>query len=279
MVRIVVDSGCDLSAEARQAITGIELISVPLTLTVDGYDYLDDNALDVSAYLKHAESSALGPTTAAPSPHLYLDAYASDGSVFVVTLSSKLSASFESACLAARLRADQFMGALTHVFDSLSSSVGETLIAMKIADLVRNKLTDEDLVTQVEHFITNMNTFFILDNFDTAVRTGRMSRVAATMAEFLHIKPICAGVEGEMKVVGKARNYQKAVKQLIKMMKDRTDDFSERILAISHVEAEQKALATQAEILAEIPFKDSFITSTGGLCSTYASRGGIILAF
>jgi fatty acid-binding protein DegV len=82
-----------------------------------------------------------------------------------------------------------------------------------------------------------------------------------------------------MKVIGKARNYQKAVKQMIKLMLTRTDDFSNRVLAIAHCDALEKARETQAEIMSEIPFKDSFITATGGLCSTYAARGGIIFAF
>lgn len=279
MVRIVVDSGCDLPDSFTLRYPGVMVESVPLTLTVDGTDYIDDDALDVPAYIKATEASPFGPTTAAPSPQLYLEAYRSEGSVFAVTLSSRLSASFESACLAARMRAEEVKESLTHVFDSLSASVGEGLIAMKIAELAERRLPDLEIIGQVEQFIGSMSTFFILDNFDTPVKTGRMSKTVATMAEFLHIKPICAGVDGEMKVVGKARNYSRAVQQLIKMMRARTVDFSERVLAISHVEAYEKAVSTQAEIMAAIPFKDSFITATRGLSSTYAARGGIIMAF
>jgi len=279
MRRIVVDSGCDLPEEFRLWYPEIDITSVPLTLTVDNHDYIDDETLIVADYLDDSERSATGPTTAAPSPQLYLKAFKDEGSVFVITLSSKLSASFESANLAARMRTSQFKESLTHVFDSFSASVGEAQIAIKVAELIKNNVPDLELIDHVDKFISNLNTFFILDNFDTAVRTGRMSKTVATIAEHLNIKPLCAGVNGEMKVIGKARNYQRAVRQMIKQMKSRCNDFSDRILAISHVDSLEKALSTQHEIMAELPFKDSFITSTGGLCTTYAARGGLIFSF
>ncbi|MCL2632434.1 MAG: DegV family protein [Coriobacteriia bacterium] len=278
MTKIVVDSGCDLPADFRERFPDIELEIVPLTLTVDGQDYIDDANLDVAAYLAHTERSPKGPTTSAPAPQRYLDAYQHNGSVYAVTLSSKLSASFESAFLAARIRADQVRGSLTHVFDSLSSSVGEAQIAIKIAELAKAGMPDIEIIKTVEKFVIDMNTFFILDSFDTPVKTGRMSRTAATMAEFLKIKPLCEGVDGEMLVINKTRSYQKAVQQMIKLLRLRIDDFSDRILAISHVYDYEKALETQAELMAAIPFKDSFITQTGGLCSTYAMRGGVIFS-
>jgi DegV family protein with EDD domain len=279
MPRIVVDSGCDLPLEFKVRYPDIEISSVPLTLTVDGTDFSDDGNLDTLAYLELSERSVTGPVTAAPSPQLFLECCHDAGSVFIVTISSKLSASFESASLAARMRADQIRESLTHVFDSLSASVGEAQLVMRIADLIRENTPDLEIIERVEKFISQMHTFFILDNFDTAVRTGRMSKTVATMAEFLNIKPLCAGVNGEMKVIGKARNYQRTVALLIKEMRSRCDDFSNRVLGISHVQAYEKALATQTEIMAMVPFRDSFITAASGLCSTYAARGGLIFAF
>jgi len=279
MVKIVIDSGCDLSETMLARITAAQVISVPLVLTVDGQDYIDDDTLDVVEYLRITEQSPTGPTTAAPSPQSFLEAFAGEDSVFVVTLSSKLSASFESASLAARMRAEQFKDSLTHIFDSLSASVGEALVALKISELLDQQIAEREIIGRVENFISNMSTYFILDNFDTAVRTGRMHKTVATMAEFLHIKPICAGVDGEMKVIGKARNYSRALAQLVKMIKAQAVDFSERILAVSHVQSASKAEETVAYIMAEIPFKDCMITATRGLSSTYAARGGIILTF
>ncbi|MCL2632173.1 MAG: DegV family protein [Coriobacteriia bacterium] len=278
MTKIVVDSGCDLPLDFRERFPEIELEIVPLTLTVDGIDYIDDKNLDLAAYLDHTEMSPNGPTTAAPAPQRFLDAYQHNGSVFAITLSSKVSASFESAFLAAKIRADQVKGSLIHVFDSLSSSVGEAQIAIKIAELARAGLPDIEIIKNVEKFISDMSTFFILDSFDTAVKTGRMSRTVATMAEFLKIKPLCEGVDGEMLVVNKTRSYEKAVQQMIKLLKLRIDDFSDRVLAIAHVFAYEKALETQALMMAAIPFRDSYITPTGGICSTYGMRGGVVFA-
>jgi len=279
LAKIVVDSGCDVPTDLQAWVQGVPLQSVPLTLSLDGNDYIDDEHLDVTDYLIKTEESSQLPTTSAPSPQRYLDAIEGSESVFVVTLSSKLSASFESACLAARIWSDQFKDSLVHVFDSLSASAGETLIAMKIAELVQRRLPDQEVIEHVESFIGNMQTYFILDRYDTLIKSGRITKTVATMADVLKIKPICAGIDGEMAVVGKARGYPKAIVQLMKMIKSQAVDFSERVLAISHCACPEKAEETQRQIMGEIPFKDSFITTTTGLCTTYTARGGIVIAY
>ncbi|MCL2339383.1 MAG: DegV family EDD domain-containing protein [Actinomycetia bacterium] len=279
MTRVVVDSGWDMDSAARDRLQDVDLQIVPLTLCLDGQDLLDDDSLDLQDFLRQVEASASGPSTAAPSPQLYLDAYGQADEVYTVTLSSKLSGSFDSACLAARLWAQRLPGALAQVFDSLSASVGESLVVLQIAELLRQRLPRPELIGNVQRYIKDLNVFIILDSYDTLIKTGRVSRVVGTMAELLRIKCICAGIDGEIKLVGKARNYAKALKELIRMMQGKIDDFSNKILAISHCEAAEKALATQRAILDVLPFKDSFITTTGGLCTTYASRGGIVVAF
>jgi hypothetical protein len=65
---------------------------------------------------------------------------------------------------------------------------------------------------------------------------------------------------------------------MISLMKSRFDDYSDRVLAISHCHAYDKAVATQAELMEAINFKGSYITTMTGLCTTYASRGGVIFA-
>ena len=258
---------------------GVAVERVPLTLTLGERHYLDDDSLDVLAYLDASEKSPDCPKTAAPSSQRFLEAYDDDDQVFAVTLSSKLSGTFESASLAARRYLEEGKSGLVHVFDSLSASVGEALVAMKIAELSRLQLPRQRMIEGIEHFISDMRTYFILDRFDTIVKNGRMNPTVAKLASILHIKPICAGVDGNMAVVDKARGYKKAVSKLIKLMKSQAIAYEQRILAIAHCDCLEKSTELQADIMRELPFKDSFLVETGGLCSTYASRGGIIIAY
>ncbi|MDR1712607.1 MAG: DegV family protein [Coriobacteriales bacterium] len=278
MVRIVVDSGCDLSDEVRQ-LCGTEIESVALTLRLDSQEYQDDDSLDIDAYLAAMATSKNAAASAAPSPQDFLDAYTGEESVFAITLSSKLSGTFNSAMLARKLYLEKIGQKFIHVFDSLSASSGETLIALKIGELLRAEHPEAEIVERVKGYIANLKTYFLLERFDSIVKSGRMPAAVAVVASLLNIKPICAGVAGEMKMVGKARGYRKAVAKLIDMMLAEKLDFEQRILGISHCKCLQKAEELRDEIMARVPFKQAMIMETTGLCSTYANRDGVVIAY
>lgn len=98
-VKIVADSSCDLNEDLREL--GVNL--VPLTLEIGGKVYRDDESLDVKAMLKEMAACPTPPRTACPSPNDFMEAYKGKDSVFVVTLSSNLSGTYESAMLAKKM--------------------------------------------------------------------------------------------------------------------------------------------------------------------------------
>jgi DegV family protein with EDD domain len=278
MTKIVVDSGCDISAEIIARV-GVPIDVVPLTLMLGEKTFTDDRTMDTELYLSEMESSPTAAQSASPSPKQFMDAYNDCESVFAVTLSSFLSGSNNSAHLGKLLYAEEKGVKFIHVFDSLSASAGETLVALKIAELIRKKLSLGEIVGRVSRFIGNLKTYFILEKYDIAVKTGRIEPHVAKIASMLNIKPICAGVGGKMAMIGKARGQKRAIKRLIEIMAAEKVDFGSRILAVSHCQCFEKADYVKREILRRIPFKDAFITDTSGLCSTYTGRGGIVVAF
>jgi DegV family protein with EDD domain len=278
MAKIVVDSGCDISAEII-ARAGVPIEVVPLTLRLGEKIFTDDGTMDTELYLSEMESSPAVAQSASPSPKQFMDAYNGGENIFAVTLSSFLSGSNNSANLGKLLYTEETGEKFIHVFDSLSASAGETLVALKIAELIRKKLSDGEIVGRVSRFVGDLSTYFILEKYDTAVKTGRIEPHVAKIASMLNIKPICAGIGGKMTMIGKARGQKGAVKRLIEIMAAEKADFGSRILGISHCQCFEKADSVKREILRHIPFKDAFITDTSGLCSTYTGRGGIVAAF
>jgi DegV family protein with EDD domain len=278
MAKIVVDSGCDVSAEII-ARAGIPIEVVPLTLRVGEKTFTDDGTMDIELYLTEMEKSPAFTQSASPSPKQFMDAYSGGKSVFTVTLSSFLSGSNNNANLGKLLYTEETSAKFIHVFDSLSASAGETLIALKIAELIRKKLSDSEIVGKVSRFIDDLKTYFILEKYDIAVKTGRMDPHVAKIASMLNIKPICAGVGGKMAMIGMAHGQKRVIKRLIEIMAAEKVDFGSRILGLSHCQCFEKADSLKREILRHIPFKDAFITDTSGLCSTYTGRGGIVAAF
>jgi len=272
---IIVDSGCDVSPSIINSETcGISY--VPITLQLGDKVYLDDENLNIEDYLTQMEKSSEGVKTAAPSPGSFLEAYKNGDSIFVVTISSKLSATYQSAVLAKNMYIEEYGEKFIHIFDSLSASVGQGVIAMKIAELVKSGLSNLEIVDAVNNFVKNARTFFILDKFDNLVKTGRVKPYVAKVASVLNIKPICGDENGEIKMVGKARGFEKAVKRLVQIIGEA--NIEDRVVNITHVKSYDRAVALKDELLKNLKVKDIVITECKGVTATFGYRGGIVVA-
>ena len=120
--RIVVDSCCDLTPSMLRSPA---LVSVPLTIHLDGETIVDDAGFDQANLLWRMKASEKAPQTSCPSPADYLDAFESaDGDIYVVTLSALLSGSHNAARQATRLFLEEHPQRNIHVFNSCSASAG-----------------------------------------------------------------------------------------------------------------------------------------------------------
>ncbi|MCL2873852.1 MAG: DegV family protein [Defluviitaleaceae bacterium] len=279
MTKIIIDSSGELTDEMKSC-TDIIIESAPLTLEVDGKVYVDDSNLDINNYVDAMEGSKQAVKTAAVSPEQFLEGYKADcDQVFVVTLSSKLSATYSNAMLAKQMYLEEFGEKAIHVFDSFSASVSETVSALKIMELVRNGLSHSEIIEKASEFIKKNRTFFILDRFDNLVKSGRMSPLIAKTASVLSIKLVCTAKEGEIALHEKARGYKNALKKMIDTIVDEKIDFKNSVLAISHCRALEKATELRDELLKKTKFKDIVIVEMRGLSSTYAAAGSIIVSY
>lgn len=276
-MRIVVDSSCDLTDEIKET---LDVTLVPLTISVGDRHFKDDATLDVEEMLKVIESSSDVPRSACPSPQDFMDAFMEKGSVFVVTLTAALSGTYNSAVLAKELFLQEYHDKFIHVFDSKGSSARETLIALKIDELIKGGLGENEIVQEVESYIQKMKYFFQLGSLDIMIKNGRISKLKGMIGGLLNMKPILqATPNGEAELFENVRSEKKSIKRLVEIVGDQCADFSDRVLAISHCFALEKAEELKSEIEKQYNFKKVFIVPTKGLSSLYTSRGGITIAF
>lgn len=276
-VKIVVDSGCDLTDKLKKE---INIESAPLILQLGDKVFVDDENLDVKQYIKEMAESEVPPKTSCPSPEDYMKRYAGTESTFVVTLSSALSGSYNSAVLAKDTFLEEVGNKFIHVFDSLSASGGETLIAIKINELAKLNLTDMEIVDKVASYIKEMKTFFLLESLEHLVKAGRIKPLVARVATMFGIKPIMGAEEdGNIKLVEKARGYKKAFIRLVETIGEQGRDLENKVLAIAHCNCMDRAMQFKDEVLKRYKFKDIIILEMGGLASTYADDGGLVIAF
>lgn len=274
--KIVIDSCGELLDEWKQD-TRFE--SVPLTLTVGNENIIDDSTFDQADFLKKVADCPECPKSACPSPERYRKAFNCDADhVYCVTLSAELSGSYNSAMLGRSLVEEKHPGKKIHIFNSCSASVGETLIALKIQECEEKGMDYKQTIDTVEHYISQQNTFFVLENLETLRKNGRLSRVKALVASALKIKPVMGATqEGTICQLDQARGMNKALVKMVEHIQEVTTDSVNRTLAISHCNCAQRAQMLKEALEEKMNLKKILVLDTAGVSSMYANDGGIIV--
>ncbi len=275
--KIIVDSCGELPKELK-ASGHFETVS--LEIFVDDYRIVDDESFDQADFLRRMKESPNCPKSTCPSPEQYVQAYDCEAErIYVVTLSSQLSGSYNSAQLGKKLYLEEKGAKKIHVFDSKSASVGQTLIAMKIQEYEKAGKPFEEIIPKTDQFVEEMNTSFVLESLEALRKNGRLSNIKAFVAGALNIKPVMGATpEGTICQLGQARGMVRAIDKMIRDLVEKTRNPQEKILAISHCNAAKRAQAVAEKVREIGNFKEVFVIDTAGISSLYASDGGIIMA-
>ena len=274
--KIIADSCCDVTEDIKK-VTGVEL--VPLTLRIGDKEYVDDDSLDIGNYLQEMKNSKTAPKTSCPSIHDFLERFRDKKNIFVVTISSALSGTYNSAMQAKAIIEEEFKDKFIHVFDSMSAVVGETLVHLKIHEYLKKNLKNTEVVDKVNKYIKEMKTFFLLENTDNLVKSGRLSPIIAKAANILNIKPIMGDDNGNIRLVDKVRGYERAFRRLADIIGEEGSRLEEKVLGIAHCNCLERAMKFKEMVMKKYPFKDIIVVEMGGLSSTYANDGGLVIAF
>jgi DegV family protein with EDD domain len=212
-IRIVTDSSCDLP-EALVAELGIDV--VPLTIRFGSEELVDRRDLTPSQFWARCASSTELPSTAAPAPGAFEEVFrkaAADGAegVVCVNLSSKLSATGESAQAAARAVADVVP---VQVVDSLSVTLGLGMIAVESARRAAAGATLEEIVALAEDMARRTKVFGSLDTLEYLKRGGRIGAAQALLGSILSIKPVIEVVDGKVEPGPKQRTRSRSLQWL-----------------------------------------------------------------
>ncbi len=274
--KIIVDSCGELTEEMR---TSGVFERAPLCIDLMGTRIVDDETFDQADFLRRVADAPECPTSACPSPEVYRKAFDCGADhVYAVTLSARLSGSYNSARLGQQLQEERGESPQIHVFNSRSASVGETLIARKIQACEDAGMPFSQVVDSVEAYIRSLRTFFVLEDLETLRKSGRLSTVKATLAQALQIRPILGSdPTGDIAFLGQARGMKKALTKMGEEILRTLQKPRERILGIAHCHARERALSVREHLEQAVDFQDVILLPTGGISSMYAAAGGVIV--
>jgi len=275
--KIIVDSCCDLTKDLRER---FNISTAPLSIDVGDKHFIDDENLDREGLLDSMRNSSDAPKTASPGPGPFLDLYRKYDNIFVVTLSKELSATYQNAMLAKKMILEEAEDKLIKVFNSFSATVGETMIAYKLGELIEAGFNRDEIIEKTEKYIEEMQTLFVLDSLDNLIKAGRMGKLKGKIASFFNIKPVLGATpDGTITLVDKARGSKRAIRKLIEKIGERGENLEEKVLGIAHCNALEKAEYIKGKAAEKYSFREIIIVETAGISTVYANEGGIVLAF
>lgn len=274
---IVADTSCDLNSLPTPD-EQITFESVPFVIQAGEHEFVDEPGLDIENMVRTLEATKEPGRTACPSPETWYEKFSKPGKTIAITISANLSGSLNSAMLARQMILDRFPDRQIEIIDSKSAGSELTMMVARAQELIRSGLPFESVVQQVRDFAERTHTVFALSSFDNLVKNGRVGKLAGFVAGKLGLWGIgVASPEGTISIKSKVRGTPKALAAIVADMKERA--FTGGPVLITHCLNPEAAERLKALILDAFHNARVDVMPTRGLCSFYAEKGGMIIAF
>lgn len=272
-MKIIVDSSANLRTANDNS-----LVSVPLTLRTNEREFIDDATLNIEEMTDYLASYKGKSGSACPSSGAYIDAFGDAERIFVITITSNLSGSFNSARVAKEQYEDEYPDRKVFLIDSLSAGPELKLTVEKLQELMAQGLSYEEICDEITEYQKKTHLIFCLKSLTNLANNGRVNPAVAKLAGLLNIHVVgIASSVGTLEQREKARGEKKAIAAIQKIMKE--FNYMGGKIRIDHCFNEVDALKLKKIILAAFPSADILLAPTYGLCSFYAERGGLMIGF
>lgn len=275
-VRIIVDSASDLAEGIAEKVTVL-----PMTLRFGDTEYVDGvNITNKEFYEKLIESDEL-PTTSQIMPLAFEEAYRetieAGEDVIVITISSKLSGTYQSACIA-----KEEVEGNVYVVDSLSAAIGEGILVEYAVRLKEQGKSAAEIASALEEKRHNVRLIAMLNTLEYLKKGGRISKTVAFAGELLSIKPVVSIENGEVNLLGKARGSRQANNLLVKEIEKAGGVDFDMPLLLGFTGVEDSLLRKYVEdskALWEGQDDKLRSSSIGSIVGTHVGPGAVAVAF
>lgn len=269
--KIIIDSTVDMSAQLRSR-THI----VPLIVRFGEEEYQDGVTINYEQFYEKLAVCTDLPTSSQPSPDAFEATYQavtdSGDEAVVLTISGKLSGTYQSACIAA----EEFSN--IYVVDSMTAAIGTGALAQYALQLAETGMDAKSVWARLEEVKGDVKLLAVLDTLEFLKRGGRLSATAAMAGTLLNIKPVITIADGAIEVVGKARGLRRGNAMLTEQIEAAggIDPNMPLVLGYTGVSDELlRAYMSENPQLSE----DICVTPIGSTIGTHVGPGAYAVAF
>lgn len=275
-IRIITDSASDIVAPQRREVTVL-----PMSIAFGEREYLDGVDLTHREFYERLVEGEELPVTSQISPGAFEDAFraAVDAgeTVVAVTLSGKLSGTWQSACLAAQ----EFPGQV-YVVDSQSAAIGERILVERAVELLDQGLEAMAIARRLDMEKKDVRLVALLDTLEYLKRGGRISPSIALVGGLLSIKPVIAVERGEVALLGKARGSKNGNNLLMEEIQKTAGIDFDRPYRLGYTGLSDSLLQkyiADSRALWEGHGDSLPICTVGGTIGTHVGPGAVAVAF
>ncbi len=278
-VAIVTDSTACIPPEVAQRLA-VEV--VPLHLIFGGRTFVDSLTADTREFYAVLATSSDRPTTAAPSPGMFLQAIARAGrqadSVLCITVSKQFSAMYDSARQAIELAKTESPQTDIRLLDSRNAAMAQGFVVIEAARAAAAGASIGDVVARAEAITAEVRLLAMLDTLSYLARGGRVPRVAAWAAGMLQVKPIVRFSASDIKLVARARTRPRALSRMAELLV--VECGRRRVhIAVHHAHALADAEALLAAAATRLDIVESYVTEFTQVMGAHTGPGLVGAAY
>lgn len=277
-VQIVIDSACDLPKSTADT---LGLHYMPMRTIFGDQEYLDGISLTGEQFYEKLIETDEVPKTSQVPPSDFEAAFekiiAAGDTALCITISSKLSGTYQSAMTAAERFGDKVI-----VVDSLNVTVGEQLLVLRAMQLQKEGWSAWEMAEILNHEKKRIRLIALLDTLEYLKKGGRISSTVAFAGTLLSIKPVIALVDGEIELLGKARGSKNGNNKLMELVESSRGIDFERPFSLAYSGLSDHLLRkyiTDSHALYEGKTDHLPVCRIGSTIGTHAGPGAIGVAF
>ena len=275
-IKIITDSASDLALDFDP-----DIYVIPMHIYFGEEEFLDGNTLSHEGfYEKLVECDELPKTSQIP-PYEFEELYqkvADDGdTAIVITLSGKLSGTYQSACIAA----EDYEG-IVYVVDSESVTLGERALITLAKKLIDQGMNAADIAEELTKARDRIQVVALLDTLEYLKKGGRIPKSVAALGDLLSIKPVVSLEHGEVALLGKAhgsKNGNNLLVNRINMVGGVDFDMPYYLGYTGLSDRLLRKYIQDSKALWENHVTDLEFTCVGGTIGTHVGPGAIAVAF
>lgn len=276
-IAVVTDSTAYLT---DQQVEDTNIHVVPLSMTLDGETYVESRDITSEDYFEKVRKSSNFPKSSQPATGEIINLFDKLSEEYDEIISIHISSGISGTVGSVKAVAQDYEKAKIHVVDSKITCGPLNILVTEASKMAENGSTSTEILSKIDRLIDNMQTYFIVDDLELIIRSGRVSKLSGSLANMLNIKPFLAFENGSMVVKDKIRTKKKAIKMLKELFREteKNSDYP-LLVTVNHVFDEKMGLKLKEEMEEDFPNVRFQLNEVGPVVGTHIGVGSFGIAW